>query len=126
MTALAPRRTAAKSRRDAIINLRVPAKLRDLIDSAAEAVGKTRTQFLVDSAQSQAIDILLDKKVFKLNEAGFSAFHAALKTAGAQSQTARAFARKAPWRPDGAGFSGAETTAFSTSTAWEWSRYRAF
>lgn len=98
MTAVAAKRTAAKSRRDAIINLRVPAKLRDLFDAAAEAVGKTRTQFVVDSAQAQAIDILLEKRIFKLDEAALAAFHDALDSPPAPNERLQAlFARKAPW-----------------------------
>lgn len=98
MTAVARKRTAPKSRRDAIINLRVPAKLRDLFDAAAEAVGKTRTQFVVDSAHSHAIDILLDKKIFKLDDAAFAAFCAALdKPPAPNEKLQELFSRKAPW-----------------------------
>ena len=98
MTAVAIKRTATRSRRDAIINLRVPAKLRDLFDAAAEAVGKTRTQFVVDSAHTQAIDVLLDKRIFKLDEAAFAAFHAALDNPPAPNEKLQAlFARKSPW-----------------------------
>lgn len=98
MNAVAVKRTAAKSRRDAIINLRVPARLRDLFDAAAEAVGKTRTQFVVDSAYTHAVDILLDKKIFKLDETAFAAFHAALEKPPAPNEKLQAlFARKAPW-----------------------------
>lgn len=98
MTAVAVKRAASKSRRDAIINLRVPAKLRDLFDAAAEAVGKTRTQFVVDSAHSQAIDILLEKRIFKLDEGALAAFHTALDNPPAPNEKLQAlFARKAPW-----------------------------
>jgi uncharacterized protein (DUF1778 family) len=98
MTAVALKRTAQRARRDAIINLRVPTKLRDLFDAAADAVGKTRTQFVVDSAHAHAIDVLLDKKIFKLDDAAFAAFHAALDNPPASNEKLKAlFARKAQW-----------------------------
>lgn len=98
MTTVVMKRTAARARRDAIINLRVPANLRDLFDAAAEATGKTRTQFVVDSARTQAIDVLLEKKIFKLGDAAFAAFLSALDKPPAANEKLKAlFSRKAQW-----------------------------
>ncbi|MGH6908208.1 MAG: DUF1778 domain-containing protein, partial [Aestuariivirga sp.] len=98
MTAAATQRPAHRPRRDVTINLRLPAQTRDLLDAAAQAVGKNRTQFVVDSARAQAIDVLLDKRIFNLDEASFDAFAAALDNPPAPSQKLKELmARKAPW-----------------------------
>lgn len=53
-------------RHDVTINLRAPAQARDLIDCAAAVEGKTRTEFMLDSACRRAQEVLLDKKLFLL------------------------------------------------------------
>jgi len=49
-----------------IINLRAPAHARELIDSAAAVEGKSRTEFMLDSACRHARDVLLDQRIFVL------------------------------------------------------------
>lgn len=51
---------------------------RRLIDEAAAALGKTRTEFMIESARTKAIDVLLDQRLFALDEEGFDAFSRAL------------------------------------------------
>ena len=88
-----------RERRDAIINLRIPARTRELIDAAADAVGKSRTQFVVDSARAQAVDVLLDQRIFNLDEKAFAAFVAVLDNPPAPNKKLKALmARKAPWQ----------------------------
>jgi uncharacterized protein (DUF1778 family) len=61
-------RTAQQeTEKKANINLRVSIEQRALIDTAAAAVGKTRTEFMLDSATQHAIDVLLDRTVFALS-----------------------------------------------------------
>jgi len=60
------------------INLRVPQVTRQLIDTAAAAVGKSRTEFMLESARQQAIDVLLDQRLFVLNPEQHDAFMEAL------------------------------------------------
>ena len=60
------------------INLRIEAQTRALIDAAAASLGKTRTEFMVDSARTQAIDVLLDQRMFVLDGDQFNSFVAAL------------------------------------------------
>lgn len=48
------------------INLRIDARSRQLIDDAAAALGKTRTEFMIESARDRAIDALLDQRLFVL------------------------------------------------------------
>lgn len=56
------------------VNLRIEAETRRLIDEAAALVGKTRTDFMVESARQQAMDVLLDRRLFTLDNASFDAF----------------------------------------------------
>lgn len=56
-----------RPRSDATITMRIPARTRELIDSAAAAEGKSRTEFMVESARLHAVDVLLDQRVFTLD-----------------------------------------------------------
>lgn len=60
------------------INLRIEAHTRQLIDDAAQVLGKSRTEFMIDSARRQAIDVLLDQRLFALDDARYEAFVQAL------------------------------------------------
>jgi uncharacterized protein (DUF1778 family) len=94
------KRARAKSAggRAATINLRVPSKTRDLIDAAAAAVGKSRTEFMLDVTRQHAIDVLLDQRIFILDDAQFDAFNAVLANPpSANAQLKRLFASKSPW-----------------------------
>ena len=99
MAATAKRAPAKKDRgRTTTVNLRVPQGTRDLIDAAAAAVGKSRTEFVLDVAREHAVDVLLDQRIFLLDDAQFEAFNAVLtKPPRASSQLKRLFASKAPW-----------------------------
>ena len=80
MTASSARaaRSGLAQKRDTTINIRLTARMRDLIDSAASSVGKTRSEFILESASRQAIDMLLDQRLFSLGEAEYAAFVSAL------------------------------------------------
>ena len=81
------------------INLRIEAQTRQLIDSAAAVLGKTRTEFMIDSARSLAIDTLLDQRLFALDAAQFDAFANVLDNPPAPGPKLRALlARKPAWR----------------------------
>ena len=56
-----------RAKADATITMRIPAQTRDLIDTAAAATGKSRTEFVLESARLHAVDILLDQRVFNLD-----------------------------------------------------------
>ena len=64
--------------RTTTINLRVPNVTRQLIDSAAAVVGKSRTEFMLESARQHAIDVLLDQRLFVLSVDQHDAFMDAL------------------------------------------------
>lgn len=80
------------------INLRTTAEQKSLIDRAAGSLGKSRTEFMLDSAREAAINALLDRTVFVLDEDRFAAFSAALDApAGRDAKTARLLAAAPPW-----------------------------
>lgn len=66
------------NRRDAVINMRLSTRLRDLIDHAAFVVGKTRSEFILESAQKHAVDTLLDHRLFSFDSAHYAEFMRAL------------------------------------------------
>src|SRR2546426_10654016 len=60
------------------INLRIETNTRQLIDDAAAILGKTRTEFMIESARGRAIDVLLDQRLFVLDSERYDAFMHAL------------------------------------------------
>lgn len=98
MNAVAAIREAPESRRDAVINVRVPRLLRDLIDRAADATGKTRSEFILESARTHAIDVLLDQRFFELDADKYRAFMEMLDAPPAPTEKLKKLmAHKAPW-----------------------------
>lgn len=64
----------AVTTRDATINIRVTQVQRDLIDAAAEAQGKSRSEFILEVAVQKAQDVILDRTVFYVDEQTFNDF----------------------------------------------------
>jgi uncharacterized protein (DUF1778 family) len=90
------RRAGVRSRNTATINLRIEPQTRDLIDAAADVVGKTRTEFMVESARLHATDVLLDQRLFVLEPARFDAFVAALDNPPPAGPKLKALIKKKP------------------------------
>ena len=81
------------------ISLRISDRDRKLIDKAADAVNKSRTEFLLDSARAAAEDALLDRRLFVLEPAVFRKFEAALAAAPSASEVLAAMRpRRSPWK----------------------------
>lgn len=78
------------------INLRIEAKTRQLIDDAAAVLGKTRTEFMIESARREAIDVLLDQRLFVLDPERYDAFMQALDNAPAPGPKLRSLLRRTP------------------------------
>jgi uncharacterized protein (DUF1778 family) len=78
------------------INLRIDAGVRQLIDEAAAVLGKTRTEFMVESARRQAIDVLLDQRLFALDAKRFDGFIDLLDNAPAPGLKLRSLLRRVP------------------------------
>ena len=94
--------TATKARppakKDTVVNLRMPVATRDLIDNAAELAGKTRTAFIIESSRKEAVDLLLDQRLFTLTEEQYGAFTRALDAPpAANDRLKRLMASKSPW-----------------------------
>lgn len=66
-----------KSRRETL-NLRIKPELRVLIDRAAVATGKNRTDFVLNAARHAAEDALMDRTVFAVNAKAYAEFLARL------------------------------------------------
>lgn len=61
-----------------VINVRIPAAQKALIDSAARLLGKSRTAFILDLAVRHAEDVLMKKMHFQLSQEQWDAFTQAL------------------------------------------------
>lgn len=84
--------------RNAPINIRARRPQRDLIDKAAAAVNKNRSDFMLDAACREAENVLLDKRLFILDDNQFDAFEAALqRPISAGSAIQKLLASKTPW-----------------------------
>ncbi|MCL4485422.1 MAG: DUF1778 domain-containing protein [Nitrospirae bacterium] len=87
--------------RDAAINLRALPQQRDLIDQAAQLLGKNRSDFMLEAACDKAQAVLLDQVFFNLDKAKFLQFTALLDEPLAPNVgLERLLAVKAPWKPD--------------------------
>ena len=69
-----PTETSARS----TLNIRIKPDERGLIDEAARALGKTRTDFILDAARRMAEDVLLDRTVIKVSPEVYAKFLALL------------------------------------------------
>jgi uncharacterized protein (DUF1778 family) len=95
-TAVAHRDDA--DRRGVTINLRASAQIRDLIDRAAALLGQNRSVFMLDSARLRAEDVLLDQKLFSLNDKQYQDFLNLLDEPPKPTKELRKLlSAKAPW-----------------------------
>jgi uncharacterized protein (DUF1778 family) len=78
------------------INLRIEGSTRQLIDDAAAILGKTRTEFMIETARRQAIDVLLDQRLFVLDSERYDAFVHALDNPPPPGPKLRSLLRRAP------------------------------
>ncbi len=84
--------------RDAAINLRALPEQRDLIDQAAQLLGKNRSDFMLEAACQKAQAVLLDQVFFKLDHDKFRRFNKLLDAPPARNPgLERLMAVKAPW-----------------------------
>lgn len=86
----------ATTGRSGAINLRIADSDRNLIDAAAAASGKSRTDFMLESARERAVDVLLDQRLFALGPAEWDAFSAALDAPPPANDALKALMAKTP------------------------------
>lgn len=91
-------RVRERSPRDVAINLRASQRQCALIELAADAVGKNRSDFMLEAACREADAVLLDRRFFVLDEKAYRRFIAALDKAPADNpRLRRLLTSKAPW-----------------------------
>lgn len=100
-----PRRAEPRPARDpergsrATVSLRIEGRTRQLIDEAAAHSGKSRTEFMIESARREALDVLLDRRLFELDSDRFDAFAKALDQIPESRPKLDALLRRVPaWR----------------------------
>jgi uncharacterized protein (DUF1778 family) len=80
------------------INIRARARQRDLIDQAAERLGRSRSEFMLDAACREAQDVLLDQTFFTVDAGTFAKFQELLdRPLPATDKLRRLLKTKAPW-----------------------------
>jgi len=91
-------RSNAKTARGETINLRASQRQKVLIDRAAEALGRSRSDFMLDTACREAESILLDRRYFSLSPDEFKRFAAMLDSPPRDNPRLRRLLRtRAPW-----------------------------
>lgn len=80
------------------INIRAKAKQRDLIDHAAERLGRSRSDFMLEAACTKAEDVLLDQAFFTVDFKTFADLQALIdKPLPTTDKLRRLLKTKAPW-----------------------------
>lgn len=90
--------TTIRTRRDTPLNIRATLRQRALIERAAKAVGKSRSEFMLDSSCREAEDVLLDRTYFTLTDEQFERLEAILDAPAPPTDELRALLKApAPW-----------------------------
>jgi uncharacterized protein (DUF1778 family) len=71
-------RTTVAADKGSTLNFRVDPATRSLIDMAANALGQTRTDFVLTTMRERSTEVLLSQRLFVLNETDWNAFVAEL------------------------------------------------
>lgn len=80
------------------INLRASRQQKTLIDRAAHALGRSRSEFMLETACREAETILLDRRYLMLSGEAFRRFMAMLdKPPASNPNLRRLLQTKAPW-----------------------------
>jgi uncharacterized protein (DUF1778 family) len=87
-------------RRDTL-NLRIAPAERNLIDRAAQSIGKTRTDFILDAARRAAEDALLDRALTVVSPEAYESFVQRLdQPPQPNERLRRTMQSKSPWQAD--------------------------
>lgn len=80
------------------LNMRIKPATRNLIDRAAELLGKTRTDFMLEASERRAEEVLLDRSVFTVSSEIYAEYLARLEAlAQTNERLKRTMSTKAPW-----------------------------
>lgn len=100
--AVVERRLRNAAPRSKTVNIRVRQQQQDLIDRAALALGKTRSEFMLDTSCREAENVLLEQRLLRLDEGAFDDFVRALDAPPADNPELRALVRRTPlWERQG-------------------------
>ena len=81
------------------VQLRIRKDITDLIDRAAGAHGKSRSDFMIDAARRAAEDALLDQTLVRVDHDSFQHYLAALDKPPSGDGFARLMNAPKPWQP---------------------------
>lgn len=88
----------AQQKQAVAINIRARKKQRDLIDMAAQQVGRSRSEFMLEASCLHAQDVLLDQAFFTADSGTFAKFQALLDNPLPPTDKLRRLLKtKAPW-----------------------------
>jgi len=80
------------------VNLRVRSDIRSLIDRAAKAQGKTRSDFMIDAARRAAEESLLDQTLVRVDQKTYEHFLEVLDQPPGGEGFERLMAAAKPWQ----------------------------
>jgi len=87
-----------QSRESVSINIRAKVRQRDLIDRAAERLGRSRSDFMLEASCREAENVLLDQAFFAVDAGTFAKFQALLDHPLPPTDKLRRLLKtKAPW-----------------------------
>ena len=88
----------ANAKREETINLRANQQQKALIDRAAETLGRSRSDFMLEASCREAESVLLDRRYFTLPDDVFRQFKAMLDRSPKENPKLRRLLHsKAPW-----------------------------
>lgn len=90
--------TTDRSNGTRAVNLRVREDVRSLIDRAARAQGRSRSDFMIEAARRAAEEALLDQTLVQVDKATYDRFVAALDRPPSGEGFDRLMAAPKPWR----------------------------
>ena len=84
--------------RAAPINIRARASQRNLIDKAAAMLNKNRSDFMLEAACREAENVLLDQRLFLVDDTAYQAFEALIEAPVKPNPAlCKLLKNKAPW-----------------------------
>lgn len=93
-----PRANATETPAVHAVNLRVRTETRALIDRAAKALGRTRSDFMIEAARRAAEEAILDQAVITVSREKYDAFLAILdRPAQPNEKLIKSMRTPAPW-----------------------------
>lgn len=95
-----PSKTATPAKREPqthAVNLRIRADVRELIDRAARAHGKTRSDFMIEASRRAAEDALLDQTLVHMDRDAYQHYLAVLDAPPGGEGFARLMKAARPW-----------------------------